>query len=249
MPYKQKIIKSFNSSAYSYHNAADVQPQVAERLAQYLSGVNPASILEIGCGTGFFSQHLQQHFPLAQIELTDIAPAMLENCKQRFPSHSNIKLTQMDGEAINLPTEFDLIASSMAFHWFQDIESSLQKIIAKLTSRGRLIFAMLGENSLSEWREICELHAITVTPSFISTRELQRFFPELKIQVELTKQFYRNAYEFLKTLKLIGANAPHIKHRPQTSGSLRRLMRLLDKKYPQGINISYEIIYGSYEKQ
>lgn len=248
MAYKQKIIKSFNSGAYSYNRAVDIQPQVARKLSEYLPGVTAKTILEIGSGTGLFSQYLPQYFPAAELWLTDIAPNMLEFCQERMCVYPNIRILQMDGEQLTLPNPFDLIVSCMTFHWFADIELSLQKIMAKLPPHGRLIFAMLGENSLAEWREICAGYAVLPTPSFISPAKLQRLFPEFKIAVELSKQFYRNAYEFLKTLKLIGANAPHADHSPETSGSLRRLMRVLDKKYPQGIDMSYEIIYGSYEK-
>ena len=248
MAYKQKIIKSFNSSAYSYNTAADIQPYVAEQLALRLHDLKAQSVLEIGCGTGLLSQYLPRYFSGAAILLTDIAPAMVEHCQQRMSGLANIRFQQLDGEAICLTEKFDLITSCMTFHWFLNLNESLEKIISQLNPGGHLLFSALGENSLFEWREICDLHAIAATPQFISQHSLQQLFPGLKIQVELVKQFYSNAYDFLTTLKLIGARAPHIDHLPSTSGMLRRLMRLLDEKYPHGINMTYEIINGYYEK-
>jgi malonyl-CoA O-methyltransferase len=249
MPYKQKIIKSFNSGAYHYNRAADIQPQVARQLAQYLQGLEANTVLEIGCGTGLYSQYLPEHFPDAKLILSDIAPSMLEHCHMRMQQYSNVSLIHLDGEAVELPIEFDLITSCMVFHWFLNFKQSIQQLMAKLAPRGRILFAMLGENSLQEWREICNENALMPTPSFISVANLQQSFPDLKIHVELVKQFYQNAYEFLKTLKLIGAGVPHIKHIAITTTALRKVMRLLDEKYPQGINISYEIIFGNYEKK
>jgi hypothetical protein len=107
---------------------------------------------------------------------------------------------------------------------------------------------MLGENSLHEWREICKVHHLTTTPEFISVADLANDFPNLKIDVEVSQQVYKNTYEFFKTLKLIGAATPHPAHRSLTSGFLRHLMRTLDEKNSHGINITYEVIYGYLKK-
>ena len=247
---KQKIIKSFNNSAHRYHSAADVQPHIAARLANDLRDIQAQNILEIGCGTGLYSRHLQQHFPHAEILFTDIAPAMLERCQQNLSLSSNLKFKQMDGEALAVETQFDLITSSMTLHWFNHLEKSLREMILQLAPGGKLLFAMLGENSLKEWRDICKVHHLTTTPEFISVENLQSQFPEFKIQVETSQQIYKNTYDFFKTLKIIGAVTPHAAHQSLTSGFLRHLMRELDQnKNSHGINITYEVIYGYYEKR
>jgi malonyl-CoA O-methyltransferase len=245
---KQKIINSFNS-AHQYHSAADIQPHIAATLAADLSAISARKILEIGCGTGLFSRHLVNHYPEATILLTDIAPAMLERCQHNLKSPANCEFRQMDGEALNAADQFDLITSSMTLHWFSQLEKSLQQMISQLAPGGKLLFAMLGVNSLREWRDICKLHHLTTTPEFISVEKLQAHFPEIKMRVEVSHQVYKNTYEFFKTLKLIGASTPHATHQSLTSGFLRHLMRELDlNKNSHGINITYEVIYGYYEK-
>jgi malonyl-CoA O-methyltransferase len=247
MACKNTIIKCFNSRAYDYDSAADVQPLIASRLARLLPARHARNILEIGCGTGLFSQYLSQHFPQSDLLLTDIAPAMLEVCQQRLLLHKQLTMTQMDGEALTTTSKFDLIASSMTLHWFVEIEKSLRQIMSRLARGGKFIFSMLGENSLQEWRELGVQNKVSIaTPAFFSASKLQQQFPEFDLQVEVVKQQYPNARAFLKTLKSIGAHAPQKNHQPLSSGTLRRLMRLLDVKYPQGVSISYEVIYGSY---
>jgi malonyl-CoA O-methyltransferase len=245
---KLKIIKSFNASAQHYHSVADIQPRIAQRLAEYLPEMNAENILEIGCGTGLFSHYLQRQFPRAQILLTDMAPSMLEICQKNLAGHPNIQFRQMDGEMLSDTGYFDLIASSMTLHWFSDIKKSLQHIISRLAPGGKLIFAILGENSLQEWRDICSAHHLTTTPEFPCVDYLKSHFPELKTEVEVTQQVYQTTYEFFKTLKLIGAATPHAAHRTLNPGLLRQLMRTLDNKNLHGINITYEVIYGCYEK-
>jgi malonyl-CoA O-methyltransferase len=249
MPAKQQILKSFNASAYSYNSAATIQSRVALQLRDFLQDCDAKSILEIGCGTGLFSTYLQQDFPNAKLLLTDFAPAMLEICRAALPPSGNIAFKQMDGELLTLSTSYDLIASSMTMHWFSDIKKSLQEIITRLTPGGKLVFAMMGENSLQEWRDICKIYRVAMTPAFVSKDYLRTSFPEMQLHVETVRQPYSNTYEFLKTLKSIGADTPRAAHFSLTAGKLRHLMRLLDKKNPQDVMISYEIIYGSYKKQ
>ncbi|MDR3477335.1 MAG: methyltransferase [Gammaproteobacteria bacterium] len=249
MALKEKIIKCFNSKAYTYQNAADMQPQVAARLADRFASVSAKNVLEIGCGTGFLSQHLLHSFPDAQLLLTDIAPAMVDITRDRFQKNANVFVKAMDGEALETSTQFDLIVSSMTLHWFTNFKHSLQQIIEKLTPGGQLVFAMLGKNSLLEWRNIFQEVAIVApTPAFPDHQKLAQHFPELKIEVEVSEQRYRNTHEFLKTLKAIGAHAAQAKHVVLSSGRLRRLMQRLDRVSPDGVNISYEVVYGSYTK-
>jgi malonyl-CoA O-methyltransferase len=249
MELKKQIINCFNSGAYTYNAAADIQQVAADGLAARLAGGLPASILEIGCGTGLFSQFLPQYFPEAEILLTDIAPEMLRVCQQRFVLQPNIVMACQDGEALTTPGCFDLIVSSMTLHWFTDFFASLKQIIAKLNPGGRFIFAMLGKNSLSEWREVCEADShCRPTPAFPVVDAVKTAFPDLQLDVDVTRVTYSNTYHFLKTLKSIGATAADINHITLSPGRLRRIMRALDQTGAGNIAISYEVIYGSYTK-
>jgi malonyl-ACP O-methyltransferase BioC len=249
MELKKQIINCFNSGAYTYNAAADIQQIVARHLAERLAGVSASSILEIGCGTGLFSQYLPVSFPHAKILLTDIAPLMVQVCEQRFHTHPNIATACQDGEALVTPLQFDLIVSSMTLHWFTDFYASMAELITKLNSGGQFIFAMLGENSLLEWRDVCESDSkCRPTPIFPSAEAMKKYFPDLSLQVEVTPIAYADAYQFLKTLKSIGATAADINHITLSPGRLRRLMRAFDRTKASDIDVSYEIIYGCYTK-
>ena len=249
MELKKQIINCFNSGAYTYNAAADIQQITAASLANRLSGIQAASILEIGCGTGLFSQFLLQYFPKAHILLTDIAPEMLNVCQQRFSTESNIVTSCQDGEALDVAGSFDLIVSSMTLHWFTDFFASMERIIAKLNPGGRFIFAMLGDNSLLEWRNVCEADSnCRPTPAFPAASAVKTAFPNLQLDVDLTRVPYTNTYQFLKTLQSIGATATGINHVTLSPGRLRRIMRTFDKAVVGNISISYEVIYGSYTR-
>jgi malonyl-CoA O-methyltransferase len=246
---KEKIIKCFNSGVSTYDSAADVQKIAVTQLSQKMLNIPAKKILEIGCGTGFLSDHLISRYPNADILLTDIAPAMVSSCQQRFADYPKVKVSCMDGEAITATIDYDLIASSMTLHWFDDIQQGIKQMIARLTTQGQLIFAMLGENSLLEWRQFCEMQKIPIsTPRFPSVQALKKHFPTMQINSENWQQPYQHTHHFLSTLKLLGAHASAMHHAPFSAGMLRKLMRDFDAKQRSSYYISYEIIYGSYIK-
>lgn len=249
MVQKNRILKCFNAKADTYESAADVQVYVAQQLAGCLEGVQAQRILEIGCGTGHFSQYLVDKYPDAELVLTDIAPAMVAVTAQRFSTNGNVRVMSMDGENFNLSQSFDLIVSSMAMHWFADLKASLKQLMKQLSSNGKLVVSFLGSNSLLQWRQVFqELNMSVPTPHFPQEMELNKFHPELNFEKEMAVYQYQNSFQFLKTLKKLGAHASRAEHAILSSAELRRVMKHFDKKSGSTVEIPYEIIYGSYTK-
>lgn len=241
---KLRIINSFNKGASTYDAAASVQAFIANRLADFLPMTAPQTILEVGCGTGIFSQHLIDQYPTSEILLTDIAPAMTEICHARYDHLDRVKIACMDGEQLTIPFSFDLIATSMTLHWFCDLQKSLKNLTAKLSPHGEIVFAMLTENSLCEWHAICSAYDLPVaTPLFPSLQIIQQCCPEIELVIETYQHTYESLYDFLSSLKQLGAMAARAEYIPMSSGKLRSMMRLFEN----GITISYEVIYGRYK--
>lgn len=242
---KEKIIHYFNQGATTYENAAELQINVAQNLASRLKNIPAKQILEIGCGTGLFSQHLLSQFPQASLLLTDIAPSMVQICNARFSNYSQVATACMDSETLSYPKEFDLIASSMTLHWVGNIKACINNLTNHLAPGGVLMFSMLGENSLYEWREMCEqFHVPAATLLFPAHQWLKNAFPMLQIEIEMIKQPYASAHDFLNSLKSLGARAPYSGHVPASAGKLRKLLR----HYSNPIEMTYEVIYGYYKK-
>ena len=79
---KVNLAQHFGKAAPYYHHQAQVQRYAADRLLDWIetTQVLPGKILELGCGTGFLSQGLVQLFPQNDLEITDLAPGMVEFC-------------------------------------------------------------------------------------------------------------------------------------------------------------------------
>lgn len=119
LPGKQRIRQAFDQAATTYDEAADVQREVCDRLADYFeqTGIDrrPATILDAGCGTGYGVQWLEQRWPFAELSLVDFAPGMLLASHTR---RSQAWRVCADIEALPfVGGEFDLYWSSLAWQW------------------------------------------------------------------------------------------------------------------------------------
>ena len=242
---KQKIIRYFNQGAVTYDSVASVQEYAAQKLASCFKDMVPQQVLEVGCGTGLFSQYMVHQFPTAIFHLTDIAPEMVAACQQRFIKNNNITISCVDAEALQDKNSYDLITSNFVMHWFDDIKQGIENLTIKLSTHGKLIFSILGDNSFPEWKVICHNNDIPVTTrQFPNITKLQEQFPQLQVHQETYQVVYKNAYDFLRTLKLLGGRASD---RRQITTSIKKLRKIF-QEHSDCFTVSYEIIYGICER-
>lgn len=238
IPDKHLVAAAF-SKAEHYDSAATVQSEVARRLAHKIAArlpAAPATILEIGCGTGLLSRELQTAFPASQLTLTDISAAMLARCRARLGPGPNYRV--MDGE---FPDEnlgkFDLIASSLTLQWFTDLPSGIARLKRLLTPTGRLIFATLGRHSFREWRQAhtalnlqCGLHDYPGGENFPAPAHTEE---------EIITEHHPSGRDFAQALKTLGAGTPRPGYTPLPAADFRRLLATLKTEF----TASYHILY------
>ena len=74
-------------------------------------------VLDLGAGTGLFSQHVLEEYPKAEFTLIDVAEEMLAVAQRRFQDNiDQFKFIVDDYRAINFDEEFDLVVSSLSIH-------------------------------------------------------------------------------------------------------------------------------------
>ncbi|MGA0392623.1 MAG: methyltransferase domain-containing protein [Rhodospirillales bacterium] len=254
---KFKIIHAFDQASPHYETAAGLQKSVAENLAGRIQRLplnsNPR-VLEVGCGTGYLTRALMPAIANADWTVSDIAPTMVEHCRQSIPHSSDIEFIQMDGETPCVQGGFDLICASLVFQWFEDLETSLARLSILLRPGGHLAFATLVQGTFSEWRDVHRMFGLSAaTPAFPSAATIDGFWPdndevsgEGSIEEEAILQTYDTAHDFLMTLKAIGATTPVRGHKPLSAGSMRRVLRHLDRK--GSLKITYQVAYGMFTR-
>lgn len=231
------VVASFDRAA-AYDAHAIVQRDSAGALANHILTLDippHPRVLEIGCGTGFLAAALVDRLVGADWLLTDIAPSMLERCRQRFEGRTDVRFAVMDGEAPSQAGPFDLICSSFVMQWFCDLPSAIARLRRLLAPGGRLAFATLAEGSFAEWQAAHgPLDSGTMTfPSAASLADLQ-----LEVTTKVRNVPYPDAKSFLRGLKAIGAGTPHGAHRPLPPARLREVM---DRFEASGSNARYVV--------
>ena len=201
-------IEQFGAAARTYNEAGELQRHVAARLAEHIADDRrkAESVLEIGCGTGFLTRHLRDHFGrAAHYMITDAAPEMVEVCEDIFINPRNMKFAVMDGERPRLARQFDVIASSMAFQWFDNPKTSISELKNYMTRNGSLYYAMPGRENFTEWREHLEHMGLDS-----GMRDLLDELPGQYREEFITRAYgdEQNGKAFIKMLKDTGAGAP-----------------------------------------
>ncbi len=234
------MTKGFDEQAAVYDSVAHVQAQVVLRLAARLEG-SPQRILEIGCGTGLLSAHLAARFPQAELVLTDIAPQMLAQAQLRLGARAAYHI--MDGqwpdEALG---EFDLIVSSLAFQWFDDLGGALERLGNMLAPRGVLAFATLGSKTFAEWRRAHEEMGL---PCGLRDYVGAENFPwpvgyGCRFEAAFIEERHADARGFIRGMKELGAGVSPPAHRPLGAGRFRALLA----RFSTGFTARYEVIYA-----
>jgi malonyl-CoA O-methyltransferase len=150
-----EIGNSFNRCASKYDKFARVQQEIGERLferLQYLA-IQPRYILDLGCGSGLFSQRLKKLYPKAQIVGLDLAYLMLNQAKLK--QQWRCKWGLVNGDMTNLPFAngtFDLIFSNQVIHWSSPLNKVMQELNRVLRKDGCLMFSTLGPDTFKELR-------------------------------------------------------------------------------------------------
>ncbi|KAI8612534.1 S-adenosyl-L-methionine-dependent methyltransferase [Chytriomyces sp. MP71] len=120
--------KGFNAGAQVYHAARPRYPLTAvEHLFSHQPATlatNPQSILEIGSGTGIFTEYIQRHFPSATITCLEPAKGMSDVASSVLPQTPPFTVLTATADAIPLPTDsVDRIYIAQAFHWFATVQA------------------------------------------------------------------------------------------------------------------------------
>lgn len=223
---KKSVEKNFSKGAESYDKYAIVQKYMAEKLFEIIKtkGENYKEIIEIGCGTGIFSEKIVNFFENSNFEFVDISNEMILKAKLKINENKNIKYICCDGESYRGEKKYDLIVSNAVFQWFQNIEESIKNYFDMLNEGGVLLFSVFGDGTYKELKSSLKKAGIEYDyiQSFITKDKIEKTAVEITGEFSLSEEVYiekyKNMREFLKYIKNIGANSaqknkPLISHR------------------------------------
>ena len=97
-------------------------------------------VVDLGCGTGRLSRHLQQHLKPREILGLDISPAMLAESAGYASGGLHFALGDIAG--FSADHSYDLVFSNSALHWIPDHPALFARLTAALAPGGQLAVQM-----------------------------------------------------------------------------------------------------------
>lgn len=186
---KEKIKKVFLKVSPYYDKYAFIQREAAHFLLKEIENFSPRTILEIGAGTGIYTELLKNKFPASKIYALDISRAMLAVAEEKINSN-NIFFLSADAEVLDkkfLPHKYHLITSNLCFQWFSCLDKALKKYRTFLKEQGGIYFSIFGPDTFYELG--CILKDI-----FPDYKLMARNFPSQEILLSLLKKNFSSVF-------------------------------------------------------
>ena len=259
------VKRAFSSAATSYDSHAALQREVADRLLAHLefTKIEPRRILDIGCGTGYFTGLLRRRFKKADILALDLSAAMAAKTRASLPRRLpwQGRCRYLTADAVRLPLKaasFDLVCSNLTMQWVAAPEMMLAEMRRVLAPGGLMLFSTFGRRTLSELRQalatIDDERAGHVLP-FPDVTTLGDALASLPVEMPVTDAdlftlTYPDAMGLMRELKGLGASASAIRGRKgglYGRGLINRLARAYAADYSTEdgqVYASFEALYG-----
>jgi malonyl-CoA O-methyltransferase len=262
-----EVRRAFGQAAASYDAHAVLQREVCDRLLERLEfmTLQPARVLDVGGGTGYGLEHLRARYAESECCALDIAPAMLQAARARLPQPTWAqrllsrpqRLTHLvcaDMERLPLaPDSMNLVWSSLALQWAQDLDATFKGFHRVLAPGGLLMFATFGPDTLKELR--AAFAAIDDAPHVNRFTDLHDIgdmlvhagFSSPVMEMEMLTLTYADLKTLMRDLKGIGAhNAASARRRGLLGKSAwARLEQAYEAHRLDGrLPATFEVIYG-----
>ncbi|SEM92690.1 malonyl-ACP O-methyltransferase BioC [Lihuaxuella thermophila] len=252
---KGQVAKRFNRSAVTYDQYALVQKEMARRLLFTLQTLDlkAEKILELGCGTGYFTRLLLDHYPASEVTAVDLAEKMVETARQKTEPSDRVRFFVGDAENLDRSSlgTFDLIVSNAMIQWLARPSEALSGWASLLKPNGWLVASTFGPDTFQELRSLFqrveEEMGLEPKPHVISMRtpgEWQRLFHESAYREVDYLEYrhraeYRDCRDFLKSVKATGASYNEAELNLLTSSRvLLRVMDAYNRIYRSGSGVS-----------
>ncbi|MDC9729294.1 MAG: malonyl-ACP O-methyltransferase BioC [Methyloprofundus sp.] len=248
---KQRVRASFAKASASYDEMATLQRKVGRQLFACIPSQENSKILDLGCGTGFFTQLVAAANQDADVYALDLALSMLGKTKSR-ENCCDVSLVCADAEQLPfVDNSMQLLSSNLALQWCQNLGLLFTGVHRVLENQGSFVFSTFGPNALNELKSAwAKVDAYPHVNDFCSEKVLryaleEAGFCDIQIKSETYESKYKTVLDLMRELKGIGArNANLARKKTLTSkGDLLRLQDAYSEDAVSGIKASFEILY------
>ena len=259
------VLRNASRAARGYDAAAVLAREVARRMGERLDLVTlqPARILDIGCGTGADLRLLAERYPQAERIGCDFSLAMLREAGEELPWFKRLlpggrarEAVRVCGEATRLPLaggSISLAWSNLMLHWLVDPLPALREMQRVLAVDGLLMFTAFGPDTLKELRRcFAQADSLPHVHRFIDMHDLgdalvKAGFAEPVMDMETLTLTYDGIDALLRDLRVSGAQCALAGRRRGLSGKnlWARVHAAYEMHRRDGrLPATFEVVYG-----
>lgn len=136
------------NAAHRESDLADVSMRQAEVIESWLAGRKDLSILDAGCGSGWFTARLLQ---FGSVVGTDLADEVLARARARVPAATFVAGDVM---TVDVGTGFDVVVTLEVLSHVSDQDAFLRRLHSLLVPGGRLLLATQNRPILERFNRI-----------------------------------------------------------------------------------------------
>jgi ubiquinone/menaquinone biosynthesis C-methylase UbiE len=169
--------------------------RVHARLLEILDAEPPRRVLDLGCGTAQLTDDLARRWPGARVVGLDLSSEMLAAAQRRLGDRAP-ELVRANSAALPFADgSFDLVTSSLSYHWYPDAGRVLAELARVIRPGGRFALATIYSPARSAHFANMTLHSLA---------DLRRDFAAHQFSVVTLE---RPSPLFVPTAILVGARA------------------------------------------
>jgi len=151
-----KTQQAFRRALTSYDTEATIQESIVDTLIEHALTHNPegtrslSKVFEFGCGTGFLTKRLFEHFEINQFIANDIVESCEKSIQNTIKNADQTSFIAGAIEEIHLPSQCDLIASSSVVQWVDNLPNLINNFHTALKPQGQLWISGFGPDHFLE---------------------------------------------------------------------------------------------------
>lgn len=237
---KSLVQSRFSRSSSTYDKEATMQQRIASHLwalwqTHMKEAITPDHIIEIGYGTGTFTQLYTKKLSPVTLQLWDLVPprSTTELPGQKICCDAETAIMHQHDDSV------DAIVSTSAIQWFNSISGFLRQSLRALRPGGVLVASTFGSQT---FRELAQAGMPTLP--YMSIDSMRAIIPDgfeiLDIHEGIITKMFDSPMDVLKHMKATGVNALR-RNAPHT------LTRALITQYPMSndnrASLTYNPIY------
>ncbi|XBC42535.1 MAG: malonyl-ACP O-methyltransferase BioC [Buchnera aphidicola (Meitanaphis elongallis)] len=240
---KNKIERTFNRAAKSYDYNSILQKISGNILLSKIKSQFNISILDAGCGTGWFSKKWKNLGNI--VTALDLSRNMILYAMQSKTANYYL---QADIESLPINNNvFDLCWSNLSLQWCDKLSKGISELCRVTKPGGIVMFSTLADGSLFELKQAwASLDSYCHVNNFLSMQEIISICKQKNSNIDsiwITLSF-SNVLEAIMSIKRVGANCVNKTNRVITTQKKIKQLKTFWPHDRNGYLLSYKLVFG-----